>query len=405
MIARAARLRSLALIIAIALLLAVFVFVLARSGPLAPILVTVAEVKSRPLTPALFGIGTVEARYTHHIGPTTAGRVARVLVEVGDEVKSGQLIAEIDPIDLDQRIASLDAARKRSEALIVSAWAQIREASARAAFAASQAQRYAQLFAAHSISAEAADGKRQEQIVAESALSAARAAHDAAKQDLGRLDHDQAGLVGQRNNLRLLAPVDGLVLTRKAEAGDTVVAGQSIVQIIDPGSLWLDIRFDQSRSAGLQAGLPAAINLRSSATTARAGTILRVEPVADAVTEETLAKVIFAPLPQPAPPLGELAEVTVALPELPAAPVIPNAALKRINGKNGQNGVWIINKKTKKPTMKPVRTGVADLDGFVQIIEGLAEGDQIIVYSKSEISEGSRIKIVEQLVKGNQGAQ
>ncbi len=407
MISRTAKLRSLALIVAIVLLLAAFIFVLARSGPLAPILVTVTEVSSRPITPALFGIGTVEARYAHHIGSTTAGRIARVLVEVGDLVKSGQLVAEIDPVDLDQRIASLDAARKRGEALILTAEAQVKEATARSNFAASQSQRYAQLFAAHSVSAEAADGKRQEQLVAESALSAARAGLDAARQDLSRVDSDRAGIVEQRNNLQLLAPVDGLVLTREAETGDTVVAGQTIVQIIDPGSLWLNVRVDQSRSAGLKAGLPATIQLRSSAKTTRTGSILRVEPVADAVTEETLVKVVFDPLPQPAPPLGELAEVTVALPELPAAPVIPNAALKRMNGKNGKNGVWIINNKNKnkKPTMAPVQVGETDLDGFMQIIEGLADGDQIIVYSKSEISEGCRIKIVDQLVKENKGAK
>jgi HlyD family secretion protein len=65
--------------------------------------------------------------------------------------------------------------------------------------------------------------------------------------------------------------------------------------------------------------------------------VLRVEPKADAVTEELLAKVVFDRLPEPMPPLGELAEVTLALPPLHAAAVIPNAALRR---EAGAVGVW-----------------------------------------------------------------
>ena len=90
------------------LLLGALAFVVMRSGPLAPTRVTVIEVTEGRLTPALFGIGTVEARRSYLIGPTTAGRVRKVVVDVGDTVKAGQLLAEMDPVDLDERLAALD---------------------------------------------------------------------------------------------------------------------------------------------------------------------------------------------------------------------------------------------------------------------------------------------------------
>lgn len=391
------KVRTLALVAAFALLLAAFLYVAARSGPLAPIAVTVIKVAKQPLTPALFGIGTVQAQYSHHLGPTVAGRVLRVHVQVGDKVKAGQVLAEIDPIDLEDRIAGQDAALKRAEAMALAAEAQIKEASARTAFAAAQAQRYTQLFASHSISEEAADGKRQEHKVAEAALLVARSNLDAARQDLTRIKTDRAGLVQQQENLRLLAPVDGLVVARDAEPGSTVVAGQSVVEVIDPTSLWINVRFDQSHSSGLQADLPAVIALRSQARHPLKGRVLRVEPLADSVTEETLAKVVFDPLPESLPPIGELAEVTVALPALPAQPTIPNGALKRLNGKERKNGVWVV--RDKSPVFVPVLAGATDLDGQVQIEDGLQEGDQVIVYSKRELTEGSRIKIVDKLIK------
>jgi RND family efflux transporter MFP subunit len=391
------RFRTLALIGTIVLFLAAFFYLAARSGPLAPITVTVATVKNQAITPALFGIGTIQARYTQHLGPTVAGRVLHVNVQVGDKVKAGQTLAEIDPIDLEERIVGQDAALKRAEALVTGAEAQVREASARAAFATTQAHRYTQLVEANSISEEAADGKREESKVAEATLATARASQDAARQDLARIKADRAGLLQQRANLRLPAPIDGLVVARDAEPGDTVVAGQSIVEMIDPASLWINVRFDQSRTAGLRAELPAVIARRSSSRQPIAGRVLRVEPLADTVTEETLAKVIFDPLPEPLPPIGELAEVTVALPALPAAPVIPNGALKRSNDKNNKNGVWVV--RNKKHTFVPVRVGATDLDGQVQILDGIKEGDQVVVYSQRELTERSRIKIVDHLIK------
>ena len=242
-----------------------------------------------------------------------------------------------------------------------------------------------------------ADGKHQENRVAEAALATARANLDAARQDLARIKTDRAGLILQQANLRLSAPIDGLVIARDAEPGDTIVAGQAIVEMIDPASLWINVRFDQSRTAGLRAELPTVISRRSESRQPITGRVLRVEPLADAVTEETLAKVVFDPLPEPLPPIGELAEVTVALPTLPAAPVIPNGALKRTNDKNGRNGVWIV--QNKSLTFAPVRVGAADLDGQVQILEGIKEGDQVVVYSQRELTKHSRVKIVDHLIK------
>src|SRR5690606_3654115 len=86
--------RTLALLGLLLPLLVLFIYVLLRTGPMAAVPVTVSQVQTVPLSPALFGIGTVEARHTHRIGPTVAARVLRVEVDVGDRVRAGQLLAE-----------------------------------------------------------------------------------------------------------------------------------------------------------------------------------------------------------------------------------------------------------------------------------------------------------------------
>jgi HlyD family secretion protein len=123
--------RALMLVVVLAVLAILLAFVAVRSGPLAPVKVTVASIEERAITPALFGIGTVEARYTHRIGPTAPGRVASLAVDVGDRVEAGQVLALIDPIDLDQRIAAASGSAGRSAALEQAAASQVADASAR----------------------------------------------------------------------------------------------------------------------------------------------------------------------------------------------------------------------------------------------------------------------------------
>ncbi len=368
--------RTLALLAVIVPLLALFIYVGLRSGPLAPVAVTVVTVESRAVTPALFGIGTVEARYTYKIGPTFAGRIKRLDVHVGDQVKAGQVLGEMDPVDLDDRVRSQESAFKRAEAAL-------REAEARQAYAQTQARRYEQLFAVRSTSEEIVTTKRQELQIADAALSAAR-------EEIARARFDREGLVAQRSNLRLIAPVDGVVAVRDADPGTTIVAGQAVVEVIDPKSLWINVRFDQISASGLAGGLPARIVLRSRGGQTLQGRVLRVEPKADAVTEETLAKVTFDNKPEPLPPVGELAEVTVDLPALPAAPLIPNAAVRRDGDKVG---VWQIMDGDLR--FSPVKLGASDLNGYVQVREGLNNGDQVVTYSEKALTARSRVHVVD----------
>lgn len=371
--------RTLALIAVIFPLLVLFAYVALRSGPLAPVAVTTTMVETKALAPALFGIGTVEARHTYKIGPTVAARVKQLLVDVGDVVKPGQLLGEMEPVDLNDRILAQDAAVK-------SAAAALREAESRQAYAAAEARRHEQLLAKKLASEELVAGKRQELKIADAALEAAR-------EDLSRSHHDHRALIAQRDNLKLVAPVAGLVVAREADPGTTMIAGQAVIQLIDPESLWINARFDQISASGLAAQLPSSVALRSRGGQTLPGQVLRTEPLADPVTEETLAKVVFERLPEPLPPLGELAEVTVQLPALPAAPVIPNAAVRRIDG---QLGVWKLSGDGLRFT--PVQLGASDLDGQVQVRSGLAAGDRVVVYSEKSLSAASRIHVVERLV-------
>ncbi|HNL53967.1 MAG TPA: efflux RND transporter periplasmic adaptor subunit [Turneriella sp.] len=364
--------RTALIILGLVPLVGLFVFVVLRSGPLAPVPVTVTTVEVRQVSPALFGIGAVEAKSLFKIGPNAPGRVRNVFVNVGDRVRARQLLAEMERPDLDI-LNDTDAERQFIKKAL-----QQEESDAR------ERLRLAEKTLRELVARQASPSE----------ISDAQGAVVSAREDLARAAGSAKNPLRVSANLRLVSPVQGLVTQRSAEPGTTVVAGQAVVEVVDPKSLWINVRFDQVGSAGLSAGLGGKIVLRSQSVPLT-GRVLRVEPLADAITEETLAKVVFDALPIPLPPIGELAEVTIILPSLLPKPTIPNASLVRVAG---ELGVWALDGSTNKILFKPVKAGATDLEGNVQILEGLQAGERVVVYSQKPLKPMSRNKIVDKLI-------
>jgi len=153
------------------------------------------------------------------------------------------------------------------------------------------------------------------------------------------------------------------------------------------------LRVDQDRSAGLAAGLAGSIVLRSQPQTALPGQVARLELLADSVTEERIAQVAFTQMPAHVS-VGEMAEVTLQLPTTAPALLLPNAAIQR---QQGQTGVWRL--ADDQLEFAPVKLGVQSLDGQVQVLQGLAKDDRVVIYSEKMLQAGSRIKVVDALVK------
>ena len=385
--------RRFLLVGSVALLVLLFLFVLWRTGPLAPVQVTVAEVRSGRFTPELFGIGTLEARRHWILGPTTPGRVLTVKVDVGDRVQAGQLLAEMDPVDLDQRLQALDASIARASSTQAAAAAQQSDAQARRELAAANLRRQQELAQQNFISPSALEARSQELASAEAALQSARATAQAAAQDALRAKAERTALQQQRANAKLFAPADAVVSAREAEPGSTVVAGQAVLRLIDPASLWARVRLDQGRSAGLVPGLPARLLLRSRPHEPVPARVARVEWLSDSVTEERIAQLSLDQAP-PGLSVGEMLEASIELPAIADSLLLPAASLQR---QGGAIGVWRL--QGGRLAFAPVQVGAVSLDGQVQILAGLESGDRVVVYSQQPLSADSRIQVVDQLVR------
>lgn len=381
-------------------LAAVFVITLLRTGPLAAVPVSVVTIQQEALVPVLYGIGTVEARWRYQIGPTHTGRLASLEVDVGDSVPAGLSLGNMDPIDLDELMIAQDSSVMALESAIAMADARLTDANARRTYTQSQYKRYLSLLESRSVSQDALEVATQNDEAAAAAVHSATAAVELAKREHIAARAKLEALAHQKDELTLRAPVAGLIVERRIEPGSTAVAGETVLEMIDPRSLWIHLRLNQLDAAGLRAGLPCHIELRSRPGELIPGRILRVEPLADAVTEEMLAKVVFEKTPDPLPPLGELAEVHVALPAEPATTVLPAAAIQSYQNRQG---IWII--IDEKPSFTPVRTGRRSADGIIQILSGLENVNadaQVIVHSQRPITPRSRLEIQPRESNNNQ---
>lgn len=372
----------------------VFAWVVMTQGPLAPVKVTVDKVQVGNLSGGVFGVGTLKARYSYNLAPTVTGRVKSVLVDQGDRVVAGQVLAEMDPVDLEEKLAGSQRAIEKAANSILASEAQLSEAQSRMNTLSATFARYQELHARGFISQEMLDAKLHEKRAASAALSAATANLAAAREEHARSRTDMRGIAKLHAQTRLSSPVNGVIVARLAEPGSTLAGGQTALQVIDPASLWVETRIAQKQAGRIQAGQEAEIVLRSQPQSPIPGKVARVDMISDTVTEERIVNVSFT-ADRPGASIGEYAEVTIRLPELNNARTIPTAAVKRVDNREG---VWILQGKAAQ--FRPVRTGASTMDGRTQILDGLGDNDTFIVYSQQPLRPELNIKVVPELVRG-----
>lgn len=384
--------RKIKMLVIGAAVLGAFAWVVLTQGPLAPVKVTVEKIQVGTLANGVFGIGTVRARHGFNLAPTMTSRVKRVLVDQGDTVVAGQVLAEMDPVDLDEKFTGSERVVQKTANAILAAEAQTSEAESRLKTIAATLARYEELRGRGFVSQEMYDTKLHEKNAAVSALAAASANLATAREEHARAQADMRGIGKARAQTRLISPTNGVVVARLAEPGSTVVGGQVVLQVVDPKSLWIETRVAQHQAGQVRVGQEAEVVLRSRPHAPLAGKVARVDMVSDAVTEERIVNVAVAAVDVS---IGEYAEVTFKLPQLNDTRSVPTAAVKRIDR---QTGVWVL--QDGQVVFKPVKVGATTMEGRTQILDGMGNDESVIVYSQQPLRAGIKVRVVSELVRG-----
>ena len=317
--------------------------------------VSVAAAAERPMARVVVGDGSVVAWQELVVGAEAGGlRVVEVAVEEGDRVRRGQLLARLEE-------SVLKAQRDAAEASVQEAEAALRVA--RQDLVRSEELSRGQIAARQTLEQREAAARQ-----AEARLAAARARRDEAAARLAQT--------------RIVAPTDGTVSRRTALLGAVVPAGQEMVRLIRDDRLELDARVPELDLAAVAPGQRVRVVHGERAVEAR------VRAVAPTVAAETRLGVVHVALPPDSglrPGMFARAEIQT---EAATALTVPQEA---VVFREGRAAVFVLS-GDDRAVLRPVAPG-RRREGVVEVLEGLAAGERVVVAGAGFLSDGDRVRL------------
>ena len=304
--------------------------------------------------------GNVQAQNEVNQSFRIDGRLIERLVDVGDNVRNGQLIARLDP--------------QNEESGVQAARAQLSAAQARLVEARSNFERMRDLVAEDAVSRAQFEQAEALRKTAESQVEAAQS---------------QVALANNRlSYTRLFSNVDGVVTARGPEPGEVVSPGRMIVQVAREGAR--DAVFDVppavKNSAPKHPDITVA--LASDAAVTAKGRVREVSPRADPVTGTFQVRVRLID-PPPGMRLGSTVTGRMTLDAAPAIEV-PTSALVRSNGKTA---VWVVDPNAKTVSQREITLGSSSA-AAAQVASGLAAGDIVVTAGVQALRPGQKVSLL-----------
>ena len=302
--------------------------------------------------------GDVHARYESQLGFRVAGKIKARLVDVGAHVQAGQVLAELDPMDLRLQVASAQAA--------------VGSAQAARDMTQSEYNRYRSLLDKHFISQTQVDAQ-------DNALKAAQA----------QVKQAQATLAVAQNQAEyttLRADHAGVITTITAEAGQVVTAGQNIAMLARDGDLEVEIAVPENRIADYRVDEAATIEAWADAGKHLNGHLREISPEADHVTRTYRVRVALDDT-NAAPKLGQSARVYFVDAAKAQQALIPLSALYEQAGKPA---VWLVDIKTHQVHLTPVAVAAYREQG-VALDGGISAEQWIVTAGVHKLRDGEAI--------------
>ena len=321
---------------------------------LTPPEVVIAQARQQDYAGEVQGTGTINVDVLAAVGAKIPGRIERVLVNEGDFVRSGQVVATLEDTDLRQILerseARLQAARmteQASRAMVQSA--QAAEQAARATAQSRRATKYQterawerekHLVATGAVSQEEADQYEERDRTAASAVGAANADIGAAQAQIeaasAKVEAARSEIVAAEADVRLqqfnfsqtkiFTYMNGVVTDRPKRSGDAIVSGETVLSVADPKVTLVEAYLDQRLAGQIRAGQTATVILRGRPKDQITGRVYRIRPQADPAAEEMTVEISF-PLPPAELQIGQWADVYVQVSHTKDALVVPKTAV------------------------------------------------------------------------------
>lgn len=336
----------------------------------------------------LYGLGTVEARVLSRIGFEVGAALVSLSVDAGDPVRAGQELAALHPAEQEARVARARAAVAANAAGQAKAEAAVSRANAVLAQRIAANTRQKELARQDVASIQRAEEAQRDEDVARAELSLAEA-------DLAVIraqGADAAAALQLEETLlshhRLIAPYDAVVVSRHAEPGTVVKAGDPIFTLIDPATVWIQAYIDEERAGQLALGQSAVLRLRSQPAGEFHGTVARIGLESDRVNEERRVWLTCSDCPAEMF-LGEQAEVRILTGTRASALMVPEVAITGFDGHSGT--VWVV--QDGRLHRADLTFGARDDRGRIEVTGGLPDGAAIVAMPPKGVDEGRLARI------------
>jgi RND family efflux transporter MFP subunit len=320
------------------------------------------------------------------LGSKITSRLVWLGVGEGDRVEAGQVVARLENADL-------TAARNRAEASVAVARADVAQAEAELDEAAASFGRTRDLLARKFVSQSEFDVSEARFRAAQAALATRKAALVAAQAALTEAEV-------QLDYSAIRAPFDGVVLTKNADIGDIVTplgasaeARAAVVTMADPSSYQVEADVAESSVTRVRVGQPCELQLDALPDVRLLGRVAMLVPTADRGKATVLVRVAFVEadprvLAEMSARVAFLGREVSAAEREPATAVPAAAVVER----DGRAVVYTL--RSERVAVAPVRLG-RTLGDLREVLEGVAPGEQVVLYPPADLADGARVRVGE----------
>lgn len=321
--------------------------------------VEVAALERRDLLPVYSFSANLEAVWSTDVSAKADGRIDQLLVEEGDKVTAGMILARLDTNELAAQVMQAEGQLLQAKATLEQNELNFRRMELLA----------------------------KKEAIAAQTLDSARTQRDLAQGGVNAAEGNMLLLRARLENANIISPLTGVVVKRYVQSGTFSKAGAAIVAVADVTSLLAKAVVGEAQVSELKIGIPVTVRVNALKDQEFKGTLTRLSPAA-ALPARTFTAEVNIPNPKGILKAGMFAKADIAGQTRTKILAVPESSLVL---REDQKTIFVVTDENKV-VQKVLKLGEA-AGGWVEVLEGVKEGDKIVVAGQHKLKDGASIRI------------